>query len=243
MKGIIFDAESVAAILRGDKTQTRRIVKPQPIHTENGWYEWGWNMGAPKASSPKRCFWHGDTWKPSAPIDEYARFQPGDVVYVRETHTYADAGGFRVLGQYVSDAVMVDYRADAAQLVVGVDEDVADQVSAWIADREVDGNGDNWRSPIHMPEWAARIHLEIIGVRVERLQDISESDAKAEAPDSHVSYKDARGLCTENPRDYLLAAAAWRNAFCERWNDINAKRAPWESNPWVWVYEFRRVEQ
>lgn len=88
-----------------------------------------------------------------------------------------------------------------------------------------------WKPSIHMPRWASRITLEITGVRVERVRDISEEDAKAEGwprdqelfPTVNTSYK----------------ANLW---FERLWDSINAERGfGWDVNPWVWVLEFKRV--
>jgi hypothetical protein len=88
-----------------------------------------------------------------------------------------------------------------------------------------------WRPSIHMPRWASRITLEVTGVRVERLQDISEADARAE------------GVTLQEKSFYMgvAAAAPHRFEFHRLWQQINGERAPWLSNPWVWVVEFRRA--
>jgi hypothetical protein len=87
-----------------------------------------------------------------------------------------------------------------------------------------------WRPSIHMPRWASRISLEVTGVRVERLQAISEADAVAEGV--HYELGEVK---PDSPN-------AHRISFSTLWDELNAKRAPWSSNPWVWVIEFRRVE-
>jgi hypothetical protein len=80
----------------------------------------------------------------------------------------------------------------------------------------------------YMPRWASRITLEVTGLRVERLQDISENDAKSEGvPQCPAHWK------TETP---------YRKEFERVWNHINAKRYPWELNPWVWVISFKQVK-
>jgi hypothetical protein len=104
----------------------------------------------------------------------------------------------------------VAYRADIS------DADLADAVHA------------PWRPSIHMHRAASRITLEITAVRVERLQDISEADAKAEGVTRPVPMLD------DDPSTYV-------DAFGDLWASINGPGS-WDSNPWVWVIEFRRVE-
>jgi hypothetical protein len=194
----------VRAILEGRKTQTRRIVKPQPI---------------------------GRLWNPPVEPpclqDDSGRFHPcpygqrGDRLWVRE------AWG---LDAYTGDLQFsIKYRAGGDSYVTernGSDEWVP------IYQRYIDGCGlddkwDRWRPSIHMPRWASRITLEVTGVRAERLQDISEDDAKAEGVEP---------LARQIGTDY-------RGAFQNLWDSINKDRTPWDSNPWVWVVEFRRVEE
>lgn len=93
--------------------------------------------------------------------------------------------------------------------------------------------GDRWTPSIHMPRWASRITLEVTGVRVERLQDISEADALAEGVACELvdSYARAR---PQNPRP---AGFAYRDL----WESINGPDS-WLANPWVWVVEFKRVD-
>ena len=82
----------------------------------------------------------------------------------------------------------------------------------------------HWRPSIHMPRWASRIQLEITGVRVERLQDISEADAISEGV-------------------YSDPAAPARDGFMGLWDSINVSRGfGWAANPWVWVVSFRRID-
>ena len=97
-----------------------------------------------------------------------------------------------------------------------------------------------WTPSIHMPRWASRITLEITGVRVERLQDISKEDAIAEGLYQWThSHKD--------PAPYygIQHADVWetdpRKTYERLWGDINGKES-WAVNPCVWVVEFKRVE-
>ena len=103
------------------------------------------------------------------------------------------------------------YRADAA----------AEQERAIVAPRQP------WRPAIHMPRAASRITLEITGVRVERLQDISEADAIAEGVRNSLHIPGGR-FANEN--------------FAHLWWAINGDGS-WEANPWVWAVEFKRLEQ
>ncbi len=82
-----------------------------------------------------------------------------------------------------------------------------------------------WRPSIHMPRWASRITLEVTGVRVERLQDISQADCVAEGmPES------TNGFLHHVVADYR-----------KLWGDINGADS-WAANPWVWVIEFKQVK-
>jgi len=80
---------------------------------------------------------------------------------------------------------------------------------------------------IHMPRWASRITLEVTGVRVERLQDISEADAMAEG---------APWAACGSPQE-----GSQKAGYARLWESINGPGS-WDANPWVWVVEFKRVE-
>lgn len=98
---------------------------------------------------------------------------------------------------------------------------------------------DRWKPSIFMPRSESRITLEVTGVRVERLNEISEDDVWAEGAITHV----ARHTFRKCYRDDDERAAKARELFRDLWNGINVKRAPWASNPWVWRVEFRRIEE
>lgn len=84
-----------------------------------------------------------------------------------------------------------------------------------------------WKPSIHMPRSAARLFLTVKSIRVERLQDISEEDAKAEGV-----------ICGQGQKRWTA-----RSAFMDLWDRINGKKNPWESNPWVWVIEFEKISR
>jgi hypothetical protein len=88
-----------------------------------------------------------------------------------------------------------------------------------------------WKSPIFMPRIASRITLEIVDIKVERVQDISEQDAIAEGVEFD-QYSEPPSPC-----DGIRAF----HAYAKLWDSINGKTYPWDSNPWVWTVVFKRV--
>lgn len=112
--------------------------------------------------------------------------------------------------------------------------------------RKQDPEGATWRPSIFMPRWASRITLEVTEVRAERLQAISEDDAKAEGvtmvpfyPDDGLPLSQGFMFGKDDGASPLHNSAA--KAFARLWDAINADRASWASNPWVWVISFRRL--
>jgi len=209
---ILFSAPMVRAILAGNKTQTRRVIKPQPKGTRTDAYPDRYNNG------PHWAFWLPDnrmteeqTWK--CPYGE-----PGDRLWVRETWKTEERKEDCVDG--------IRLRADNAFVPI---ENTTEAADAWVQVNKRDGK---WRPSIFIPRWASRIILGVTNVRVERLQEITEEDAKAEGVEA-VS-------CADVPRQ-----AAWSNRqdFSRIWDSINAKRGfGWDTNPWVWVVGFRKCE-
>ena len=109
-----------------------------------------------------------------------------------------------------------------------------------------------WKPSIHMPRWASRITLEITDIRVERLQEITEKEAKAEGarkftnlpPDpSLYPYGNEPRWSMEEPKSVRECLGSARYAFANLWERLYAKKGlGWYDNPWVWVLTFRRVE-
>ncbi len=108
-------------------------------------------------------------------------------------------------------------------------------------------NGVEWQwfnkklPSIHMPRWASRLTLEITSVMVERLQEITEEDAKKEGVVRSGKNDDCS--CHLSNLNYECDYKEYRRSFCILWDSINGKKYPWASNPWVWVIEFKRVKQ
>lgn len=218
---IIFDGESVQAILEGCKTQTRRVIKPQP-----NTIRW-----CPIQNSRRYDGWEDEHGKPY--LCPYGK--PGDRLWVRETW-FADPpydGTWDECG--FSDGIIENFsvlpeRFKSPEFVL--------YKSTW------KGVDLRWRSTIHMPRWASRINLEVVNIRVERVQDISEQDAVAEGwlgGNGWPGGEAARFTVTRLKHSASgLQAQEW---FTRRWNLINAKRGyGWNTNPLVWVIEFKILE-
>lgn len=154
-------------------------------------------------------------WHPADPDAALAcpYGQPGDRLWVRETWAAPHSDDARPPRSIHCDWMQIHYAATEER------------------------GGLLWRPSIHMPRWASRITLEIIGVRVERLQDISEDDAKAEGAwgpdDSIISQVAAHFGCEPIG---VHPSLAYRMA----WEQINGAGS-WEANPLVWAVEFKRV--
>lgn len=221
---ILMNAEMVRAVLDGRKTQTRRPVKPQP-------YTIPWRDAYGNAD--EALFWRYAEPREDWPYPRFCPFgQPGDRLWVRETW------------QEFFDDEMMPLRPRGPRGRLG-SPDTPDRGSYvfYRADGPVPvqpplGRA-NWRPSIHMPRWASRIALEITDVRVERVQDITEDDAIADAGleamiPEHIWYIPGEDLGTTRDPIY---------AFEHVWDACYGKtHHAWTTNPWVWVVEFRRVQ-
>lgn len=188
---ILFSGPMVKAILEGRKTQTRRVVKPQPMMP---WRAWD---GA------------AHHWQDGDDLMRCPYGQPGDRLWVRETWSLIDDH---------ENMACIGYAAGPG----------IDWAREWIrcgVDRVEDARkfyGKSKAPSIFMPRWASRITLEVTGVRVERVQDITPEDKEAEGLNWNHGYGPA--------------------AFESLWNEINGKRGyGWEANPFVWVVEFKQI--
>lgn len=215
-RGIIFTGESVRAILAGRKTQTRRVVKP---NRNDGTFillemmDGGW--WPYRSRDGESCYPYGCEVPYSAPYGG-----EGSRLYVKETWRPSWHDDIRAC---------VEYRADGAKIKPTItDEGVGFH---FFGECDASEPTDHWRPSIFMPRWASRITLDVVAVRVEPLQSISAADIGAE------------GFALEGtfPACMTTQARALRDGFATGWDSINAKRAPWASNLWVWVVEFRRV--
>ncbi|CAM8095858.1 morphogenetic protein [Klebsiella pneumoniae] len=215
---MIFNGEMVRALLSGRKTQTRRIIKPQPEVTLSGSLSGKW-LSRPLNGLllPK--------------IEDIAIHCPfgavGDRIWVRETwgvvsHAFSD------------DGLMIDWVPDRPATAIhempfgngyysGYAIYATDGDFTWGDDDGYEDGRWCWKPSIHMPRAASRILLEITDVRVERLRSMSQDDARAEGV-----------IAASGPMEAGLA-------FRELWDSIYGEES-WKANPWVWVIEFKRVE-
>lgn len=258
---ILFSGPMVRAIIEGRKTQTRRAVKLGKNctfgATGNGrFHDYDWDRAEVRNHSLLELISGGETkipllhvpfcnkadgWEDDPADDTVDRlrpiWEPGDLLWVRETwasirleynfevtyaldaiidlngskpgpggHGYSDAGVGPVKEKIV-------YRADGDPY------------------ESAEERGFKWRPSIHMPRWASRLTLEVVSVRVERLQDISIEDAIAEGVFQDFDPPDGHGFRSEA-----------RNLYRELWDSLAKLGEKWADNPWVWVIEFKPVE-
>ena len=211
---ILFSGQMVRAILDGRKTQTRRIVKPGKdikINALAGPYT---VVGYTGGFAAEMCLhWDTDAFLSLCPYGN-----PGDRLWVRERHAIWEREAWIEGGVTITPPERgVYYWADQGAM---------HQVGRW--------------SPsIHMPRWASRITLEVVSVRVERLQDISEEDAMVEGVEFVHGPKDIECGYLSHDGSALLDTA--KRAFYYLWESINGPGS-WERNDWVWVVEFKRIQ-
>ncbi|MEQ5208691.1 hypothetical protein [Proteus sp. fly-1067] len=208
-RGIIFNAEMVRAILDGRKTQTRRIVKN--VMPDNGiWLK-----------KPTKTRSGTTTHVLDAPKHNLCPLgKIGDRLWVRETWmpdaprdgTWGDVEFYGCKNSQLS--MIPQCYCTPEHCIYRASWDGAEMIG--------------WTPSIHMPRWASRITLEITDVRVERLNDISNDDAKSEG----CWYGRGGGV-----PDKALTPS---DQFPTLWEEIYGAES-WLSNPWVWVIEFKKV--
>lgn len=193
---ILFSGPMVQALLDGRKTQTRRIVK---------WPDWVTETGKLKLALQRPATGLA-YYVDGHPVKRFACPYgiPGDRMWVREAHCIGIPGLPNGMG-------IVPIKSEAIKPGMKV---------VYKEGSNYGGDPPPWRPSIHMPRWACRTVLEITEIRVQRLQEITPDDARAEGCDDEMCAK---------------------GAFEELWKSINGAGS-WAANPWVWCVSFKKVQ-
>lgn len=199
---VLFSAPMVRALLEGRKTQTRRIIKPQPVQNEAGLW-----VHPPEWTERAVKKWGGACQTDEEGLKLHLTmkglpYAPGDRLWVKEAwtdHGFADG-----------EAV---YRATAFEDTGYTLEEIAEL---------------RWRPSIYMPRWASRLTLTVTDVRVQRLQEISEADARAEG--APVWWRSL-------PEEKRAPTTTATGMFRDLWNSLRGPDA-WAANSWVCALTF-----
>ncbi|WP_019106219.1 hypothetical protein [Pantoea ananatis] len=244
---ILLNAEMVRAVLDGRKTQTRRIIQsPAKNMQANGqkvidyrepgdkWY--GEHVFSMRNQSGTWCDYTKEQFLAKCPFGAV-----GERLWVRETW------------QAIHDSLDEFGNVDERTWIPSVPKSSEGYWRAVYAEEFGVSNREDrdfpWRPAIHMPRWASRITLEITGVRVERLQDISEADACAEGIRAGVRRTDQsefnEPVYCNYLADNLNVASEWferpSDSFISLWQSIYGEES-WQHSPWVWVIEFKLLD-
>lgn len=224
---IIFSAPMVQALLAGRKTQTRRIIKPQPV----------WNSSC----GDRDGFWSGDAF-----MRVSSRLAIGDRLWVREA-CWSDYQGPEGNG--------VRYAADGAWIAIKGTPDAAAawyKLDYYANSRHPDNATNTGQKvpSIHMPRWASRLTLTVTDVRMRRLQEITDADAEAEGATGRPGGYDLPDWCMDWSRigqhsrtmgrpltqsDIAGGSPIW--AYASYWNTLHGPGA-WDANPWIVALTF-----
>lgn len=245
IKPILFNTEMVRAILDGRKTCTRRAIKPQPDEKHK------FPLGFVTDSTEKKkagCFGFG--------IDEYGGsiqyakppYQPGDILYVRETwqcwraHRYEATADIRFRAG--GDDVRLQFANGNTDSINRLDYDTF--VHKWFS------HYGEWKQSLFMPKEAARIWLKVTDVRVERLQEMKPVDVIKEGAyldcwDCLNTYGESGSQCCYGTEEQCSQCDEVMMEWEKLWNSTIKKsdidRYGWDANPYVWVIEFERCEK
>jgi len=238
-KPILFSTPMVQAILEGRKTQTRRVIKPQPPDDR-----YIISTLVNTTDRDKRKYEGKNSWVIYDPLHQQIThnqgiyfsfpYQVGDRLWVKETH-------YRY-GKWIKNGLTKTGKQKWLFKALGDEVLFFDNPPENIKPNSYRKEAWYKRSSLFLPKKYARIWLEVTGVRAERLQEITEEDAIAEGIGSgfqmNAGYPDYQyiknGVC-ELTQDTAVMS------FASLWDSINGKKYPWSSNFWVWVYEFKRI--
>ncbi len=228
---IIMSMRSIEKIMSSQKTQTRRVIKPQPNSNQ-----------PPVVLYSNSWVWGDDNFPLGFSTFRKPLFNVDDILWVKEKWRleswewdgivfigYADGSTLQFeLPEYDNEKWVDWLIRNTDQLLDAYGErEITDPNRLMYSDSNyeiaIPEEGPPFKSPLFLPKWASRIRLKVLHVWPERLQDISNED---------ILHEGIGGLQTP--------PTVMRELFSEHWNEINAKRGfPWSSNPWVWVVKFR----
>lgn len=240
MKPILFNTEMVIAILDGRKTVTRRVVKPQPnkempddhnvckmpICTNDG-FKTLWYMDQIKQYPFKRTRY----------FEQIAPYEPGDILYVRET--------WRIVDYLDKASLKFEYLADGK--VSGFIDFTNLRLKKFL--KYISSK--KWFPSLFMPKEAARLFLRVTNVSVAKLQDIITGDYKTPININREGLVSPCEHCTHNNGDCkdIIGSNDCRlvDSYISHWNSTikkaNLPHYGWNANPWVWVIEFERISK
>jgi len=214
----LFNGAMVRKIGTGEKTQTRRLVKggPNLQHYEKLLGEWPLSKNLGRVNGQWKFQLQTD-------VDDFR------VVTLRSPYGMA---GDRI---WVREAFM--HEPAEYEWLASVSKPIRPEHTTYRADCHGDTTGAGWSPSIHMPRWASRYLLDVLAVRVERLQDISEEDARAEGVEGWAKSDD--GLAILSALGFAVPTAP-RFLFQLLWISVYGAES-WDENPWVWVTTFKLV--
>lgn len=231
-RGIIFGPRMIEALLADRKTQTRRLVKKLAecdipgayLDAYNGGPEWCW-----WTADDRQCNGHGSIRCPYG--------KPGDLLWVKESH-WRDWREPNVViydatpewGKYRDEPFPVRSTNPDGHQPTREESRAAMLPKFW-----------RRRSPMLMPRWASRLTLQVVAIRIERVQDISEADAQAEGLQRPIL---SEGPVFDSPLGPLRThpqTGYYRDAFAATWDEIHGEEHPWSANDRVWVVTFEKL--
>jgi len=214
--GIMFKADMILAYLEGKKNQTRRVKGLQAVNQDPD----NWQLIFIPQNEGVRfvSFGHKETQQVIHLNMPYGG--KGDTLYFKET--------WKMFERDEDGRDFLHYRADDAKVdqTWWTEHDWLRPDPVW----HKQGVFEKWQPSMFMPRLCSRFReVPIVDVRIERLQDISEQDAKDE------------GTTTKPPSGFIHRAS-FRDEYFSLWDSINGKTLPASKNPWVWVYEFQKYQ-
>lgn len=231
---IIYCAESIRGILALLKMQTRRLITKRhwrhvctgvvvdrefnrqwrAVQVDGEWYAYAanYNIQLARLKSP---------------------YQVGDRLWARETFSTSGLTEYHYTGD-------VDDHGGANDPCCAYAATATYKCGKPIPPSVLGVGGHKWKPSIHMPRKFSRITQEVTAVRAERVQDISEVDAKAEGV---CEWWASRCDPDAQADEWVPKTATAAELYRDWWDELNAKRAPWSSNPWVWVIDTKLIEE